>query len=334
MSVNWSLYDRCLTNGAASSKREVSIGESVNIFISGMTGDPAYQENAIVEGETTPILASRKSPVSCIIKAPPETDIHIGDMVECFGEQWIVVELYADQMGIINGEMWLCNETLRFQNRTAEIITRHCVIDDGTYSKKSTDPAAFVMTNTYKIYMTIDDATSKLFVDKRLALGQIYAADGSMILEVYKIIGIDLKSKNFGAGSHLMVLTVQRDVYDPDVDSIEKNVANIVKGEADSSSSQAFGSCVITGRDTIRLGTTRKYIVTFADANGLSLMGVVPVWVVTSPDGISYVASGNECAIEVPLEERYVGETITISVSDSEKLFGSYEKKVQVITVG
>ena len=334
MGVNWPLYEKLLGNGLAANRREVAIDESVNAFVSGMVDDPAYQENATVDGETTPIIASRKSTIMCAIKAPPSTDIHIGDMVECFNEHWIVVELYVDKVGIINGEMWLCNNILRFQNRSIAVISRHCVVDDGTYSKKSSDPDAFVMANTYKIYITIDDATKKLFVDKRLAFGQIYSADGEEILEVYKIIGMDVKSKNFGEGSHLMALTVQRDVYDPQVDSLSENICNILADNGDTAHPEVAGSCVIVGRDVARLGTSRKYTATFTDASGVVVTTVTPVWSINAPDGITYNASGTECTIKVPLDEKYVGEMITIIVSDAEGVFGTYEKKVQVITVG
>lgn len=334
MGVNWPLYEKLLGNGMATNRREVAIDESVNAFVAGMVDDPAYQENATVDGEITPIIASRKSTIMCAIKAPPSIDIHIGDMVECFNEHWIVVELYVDKVGIINGEMWLCNNILRFQNRSIAVISRHCVVDDGTYSKKSSDPDAFVMANTYKIYITIDEATKKLFVDKRLAFGQIYSADGEEILEVYKIIGMDVKSRNFGEGSHLMVLTVQRDVYDSQVDSLSENICNIFVDNGDSANPQTTGSCVIVGRDTARLGSSRKYTATFTDANGEVVTTVNPVWMVTAPDGVTYDASNTECTIAIPLDEKYVGEIITITVSDAEGVFGTYDKKVQVITVG
>ncbi len=318
----------------AADRREVAINESVNAFISGMVDDPAYQKNAVVNGEIVPIVASRKSKIACTIKAPPSTSIHIGDMIECFDEHWIVVELFMDKVGIINGEMWLCNNILRFQNHSVEVVSRYCVVDDGTYSKKSSDPDAFVMTNTYKIYITIDTETQKMFVDKRLALGQIYSSSGERILEVYKIIGMDVKSKNFGEGSHLMALTLQRDVYDSRVDSLDENICDIFVGNSDVAEPQVTGSCVIDGRDAIRLGTSRKYTVTFADSNGENVLNIIPNWVINAPDGIAHSVLNNECVISIPLDEKYVGEIITITVSDSNNMFGNYEKKVQVITVG
>lgn len=334
MEVDWSLYEGFICNGVAGNKRETAINDSVNAFMTGMVDDPGYQEYSMINGQITPIIASRKTTIKCEIKAPPSTNIHIGDMIECFDEHWIVVELHADKVGIISGEMWLCNNTLRFQNRSTAVISRHCVIDDGTYSKKSSDPDVFVMTNTYKIYITIDDATKRLFVDKRLSFGQIYSSEGEPILEVYKIIGIDIKSKNFGAGSHLMVITVQRDVYNPQTDSISENICDIFANNKDDATPSVTGNCEIAGRDTIRLGTSRKYTAIFTDESGAIVATATPVWAVTVPDGITYDISGTECTIKVPLSEKYVGATITISLSDTENVFGNYDKKVQVITVG
>lgn len=333
MGVDWPLYEKLLGNGKSANKRDVVIEDAVNSFVSGMTDDPAYQADLKVDGETTPMLASRNSTITCTIKAPPNTDVHIGDMIECFEEDWIVVELYVDKVGIINGTMWLCNNLLRFQNRSTAIISRYCVVDDGTYSKRTGNPDAYVMTNTYKIYITLDEATKRLFVDKRLAFGQIYSSEGEEILEVYKIIGIDIKSKNFGEGSHLMVLTVQRDVYDANADSLHENICDIYIDE-NVSNPQVTGSCFISGRDVIRIGTSRKYTASFTSANGEMVSSAVPIWNVVVPDGITYTTSGFECSVTVPLDEEYVGETIAITVSDEEGVFGNYERKVQVVTVG
>lgn len=333
MGVDWPLYEKLLGNGRSVNKRDVVIEDAVNSFVSGMIDDPAYQAELKADGEITPMLASRTSTLTCTIKAPPNTDIHIGDMVECFNETWIVVELYVDKLGIINGIMWLCNNILRFQNRSTAVITRSCVVDDGSYSKKTGNADVYAMANTYKVYITLDEATKRLFVDKRLAFGRIYSSEGTEILEVYKIIGIDVKSKNFGEGSHLMVLTVQRDVYDASSDSLLENICDIFTDE-NISAPQTTGSCVITGRDVIRIGTSRKYTATFTNPNGEVESSAVAVWVVQAPEGIEYQISESECSITVPLKEDYVGETITLAVSDKESVFGRYEKKVQVITVG
>lgn len=335
MPADWSLYETVLGNTWHTDRRGVVIEQAVHSFMSGVVDDPAYQPSALVNNSQVPIVASRTSTIECSIKAPPNTDIHIGDMVECFDEHWIVVELYKDKVGMVNGKMWLCNNVIRFQNFSSLILSRHCVVDDGTYSKKSSDPDAAIMTNTYRIYLPIDDATRKFFVDKRLSLGQIYSSRGEKILEVYKIIGIDVKSKNFGRGSHLMVLTVQRDVYDPQADSLVESICDIIVSENDDITNKpASKNCTIIGRDTIRLGTSRKYTAVFTDADGKNVTITSPFWSIEAPAGISYKVIDGNCIIDVPLNEKFVGETITIFVAGDGDEFGNYEKKVQVITIG
>ena len=333
MTVDWPLYEKLLGNGMYASKRDVIIDEAVKSFVTGMSDDPAYQEDARINDVTTPIIASRSSTIQCEIKAAPGTDIHIGDMVECLNETWIVVELYIDKIGIINGTMWLCNNIIRFQNRSATVISRYCVVDDGSYSKKSTDPDAFVSTNTYSVYITIDESTRRLYVDKRLAFGKIFSANDEEILEAYKIIGMDVKSKNFGKGSHLMVLTVQRDVYDARVDSLEDNLCDVFT-PSNKDNPTITGSCIITGRNVIRIGVTRTYSATFLDINGDENQDVIADWNIKAPDSVKYSKNKNGITIKVPLDEKLVGECITINVTDSDGQFGTYEKKVQVVTVG
>lgn len=336
MRVNWPLYTKLLNDGNVNNitARDQAISGAVDIFAQGIVNDPAYQDEALVNGVKTPIVASRKSTIECSIKALPYTEIHIGDMVECYKQQWIVVELYVDKVGIINGTMWLCNDSIRFQNRSPVIYERHCVVDDGTYSKKSSDPDAFVMANTYKIYITIDEATERIFVDKRLGFGVIYSPTGEKILEVYKVIGMDLKSKNYGEGSHLMVLTVQRDVYNAETDDIDENICNIFKDEETTSAPSVAGSCIINGRDNVRIGTVRKYTVVYVDAENNPVDNIRSVWTVSAPGGVICSKSDQSCSIEVPLNSDLVGQSITIHVSDEHGRFGSYEKKVQVVTVG
>lgn len=331
--VDWGLYEQLLGNGMHSvNRRDVVISDAVQSFVSGMVDDPAYQNSSVVEGEITPLVASRTSTLECAVKAAPGTDLRIGDMVECFGEHWIVVDLYVDKVGIINAVMWMCNHLIKFQNGSSSVHARHCVVDDGTYSKKSTDPDAYIMSNTYKVYMTIDEETRRLYVDKRLSFGTIVSSFGEDILEVYKIVGIDGISRNFGDGSHLLVMTVQRDVYDAETDSISDGICNIYKEETSTAAPVTTGSCAISGRDSVRLGMSRKYTVAFTDAGGNSV-DAKALWTVAAPDGVTHVCDGNECAITVPLKYNLVGEEIVISVTNEDGSFGEYTKKVQVITI-
>ena len=339
MPVDWSLYEKLLGSDCVQiDARQDAIVSAVDSFLDGIVDDPAYQCDARVEGDLTPLVASRTAAHQCSIVAAPNTDIHIGDMVECLSERWIVVELYMDKIGLMRGVMWLCNETIRFQNHSSSVHVRQCVIDNGTYSKKSSDPDAFVMANTYRMYLPRDAETEKMFVDKRLSFGHIYDATGDQILEVYKIIGIDSKTPNHGDGSHIMMVTLQRDVYNPSTDSLEDNLCDVYRPADSVAKPTPGGSCVIHGKDTIRIGTRRKYTAVFTDPAGNEITDITPVWSLTLSRGslldIKHEIDGMISTIELPLSSDLVGDTISIMVRDNEGKYGTFRKKVRVISVG
>ena len=341
IAYDWEMWEKLLAldRQLPYDARQYAIDQALDSFLEGMKEDPAYQADATVEGTVTPMVIDRKSSLECSVKAAPGTDLYIGDMVECFDEDWIVVDLYADKLGIINAKLWICNDIIKFQNHSPVVYTRHCVVDDGSYSRRSTDPYAYVPTNTYKIYISLEAASRQLYIDKRLGLGPIYDSEGNLILEVYKITGIDIKSKNRGEGSHLMVLTVQRDVYNPSNDSLALNLCDVyysLSEEGSGDEPETSGSAFIQGRDFIRIGTSSKYEGRFEDESGAS---VVPqgeiVWTITSSDNsITWTISNGIVTVKAPFKDDLVGAEVTMKLSDSNQSFATYEKKVRVISIG
>lgn len=336
MREDWILWEKLLNGGdpEETDPREYAIESGVEAFLNGMIEDPAYQDDALVDGVTTPMLISRESSLEASVKAPPGTDLDIGDLVDALGEDWLCVEKYEDKLGIVNAKLWVCNDILRFQNHSNTVNTRNCVVDDGSYSRRTNDPIAYVPTNTYKVYLSLDEVSQYLYVDKRIAFNTIYDPYGKEILEVYKIIGIDLKSRNFGEGAHLMVLTIQRDVYYEDRDNLEYTLCDLYIDSNDEPTPALTGSCVINGRDVIRIGTTRKYTAVFTDSEGEVVSSVVPIWNATVPTGVTTSVTDGVLSVTVPLSEALVGKEVEIVLSEESQAYGTFTKKAQVITVG
>lgn len=336
--TDWILWEKYIGNSGGSGGGDDENYEAVQSYIAGLISDPAYHTDAVVEGDVTPLLASRDSPLTCQIQAIPGTEIHIGDLVEVLDEDWLVEEMYTDKLGIIHGVLWLCNRTIRFQNFSPTVHVRKCVIDNGLYRKKTTDPIAYVPHNTYELYLSIDSATEQLFIDKRLAVDLIYDDHNEVIIDAYKIMGIDLISKNHEEGDHLMVILLQNDVYNAEADSIENMLCDIYVEPDSSSEPDPTGSCNIIGKDVIRIGTTRKYSAAFFDEYGEPVSEITPVWTVNVGDNSSIVVTrngtDNTVSISVPLDEALIGQYVVISLEDSAGDYGTFEKRVQVITVG
>ena len=217
--MEWSVYEDLLGLHNAQEK-DVIANDALQDFLDGIVNDPAYQEDAIINGCVMPLVADRKSAMKCSICVLPGADVHIGDMVQCFCEHWIIVELHTDKVGITRGEMWLCNALINFQNASSEIYSRHCVVDDGSYTKRLSNADVYSVTGDYNVFITMDNYTEHLYIDKRFSLRDIYTKEGKKVLEVYKISWIDKMSRNFGEGSHLMVMSAHRDVYNEGTDNL------------------------------------------------------------------------------------------------------------------
>jgi len=336
--VDWPLYEKLLNGGDGRTQRDQIIEDSVNMFAEGIVDDPAYQADATTNGEPTPMAINRKSPIEAEMRAVPGTDVDMGDIVDALGADWLVVEVYTDKLGIVRGVLWLCNYILRFQNNSGTVYERCCVVDDGSYSKRQVGGVAYQPMDTLEVMIGIDPQTSLLHLDKRLAIGTSTTVELKPQLNVYKIYGIDTVSKNFGDESHLMKMYVQRDVYNKDTDDFDLGICDVYTDEEPSSGGTLVGSCAIVGKDNIRTGTTRKYSVAFYDAAGHETAGsdASVQWTVTIPTGSNAQSSITDgvCSVTVPLSGAEVGNVITLSVVDSNGIYGTCEKKVTVISVG
>ncbi len=332
MAIDWELYEE-LVNGGTVSGGSSPTSQATGAYEEGLLNDPGYQPNATVNGEVQPIVVKRESSIDAGTISFSGTTLHIGDLIHVYDADWIVTECYVDTLGLTQAVIWLCNATISFQNRTNEIFVRPCIIDDGSYSKRS-DPTAYIPTNTYKVFMSMDEATVKMFIDKRLGFGTIYNSEGNQVLEVYKIVGIDLKSKNFGEGSHLMQMLVQRDVYNAETDSLELNLCDVYSEPNNTETEAGSGTCTISGLNQIRIGTKRVYTASFINSDGSAAENVTPVWDVAAPLGVTSSVSDGKCIISVPLNGQLIGQEIAVSLSDQDGTFGSIEKTVEVKGIG
>lgn len=243
-------------------------------FSETIQNSPAYQKDALVNGESQPIVATRKDTKKCSIVVIPGDELHIGDLIKVFNEYWLCVELYMDEYGMYYGELWMCNLIFHYQDFDLNIIYKHAILDDGSYSKGN-EKAIAVTNNSFNCYMSLDEESRALFVDKRLGISVIYDSKGKEILEVGKIKWIDVKSKNFGVGSHLMIFGISDDQFNPEKDDIEKLICDYHEseskdgfaGETTSSNEKPLikGEIFIEGRNTIKAGTGRTYFVYVID---------------------------------------------------------------------
>ena len=119
------------------------------------------------------------------IIAMPGDELLTGDLLEFDHRHWIVVEVPSAPVFHYTGIAWECNHLFRFQTFDGSIVERWGVIDSGNYSTDVQHGSMLTDTNSqYRLYMQLDDQTKQIFIDKRLAVAQLYDKDGRQILDV------------------------------------------------------------------------------------------------------------------------------------------------------
>lgn len=293
----------------------------------------AYQRDALRNGRSQPIVAIRADTKKCKITVIPGDEMYIGDLIYVFNEYWLCMELYTDEYGLTYGEAWMCNQVFKYQNHALNCISKYAIIDDGSYSKGS-DKAIPVTDNSFTCYMSLDEESAALYVDKRLAFDVVLDSKGEEILEVGKIVWIDTKSKNFGKGSHLLAFGTKDDVYNKESDNLPLLICDYKEADASNEVVAASGYLSIVGRNSLRIGTSRTYSVVAVEENGKTVDPTNVQWSIDAASGISIEPNGNKCVIQVPLEEDLVGGIIKIGCVDSSGNYQAGNIEVAVISIG
>lgn len=237
------------------------------------------------------------------VEALPDDPLYPGDIIECYGEHWIVQETRVASPFQTIGVMWLCNLLFRWQNGSSRVIERWGVLDSGVYSTtKDGDEVVMTADKQFKIYLPFDDDTSRIYVDKRLATETMYDKDGNLILGVQEVTGFDSVSRSYGKNAHLLILNSRSADFVPGRDNVAQMICDYISEDVQDAASTTAGT--ISGRSSIRLGVCRQYT---ADFNVLR-------WELNPfPSGVSLKADGNTAIIMLGVNDELVGETLTLT---------------------
>ncbi len=301
-----------------------------------------YIHDALRNGEVQPIVAkTTNSPNKYNIIAMPGDSLAVGDILEFYGEHWIVIDIRSVDVVSLIGVAMQCNHLFRWQNWSPEIIERWGVLDSGVYSTTLSEEEKLTLTHKqYKIYLPFDEDTAKLYLDKRIITEIAYDSSGERIPVVYKITGRDSISESYGKGGHLLVLNAESSSdYNKLADNLDLMIADyIAPGDVPAPPSPPPSSllpCSISGRETLKAGLgARKYVVTFYEADGVTEdTEVSSVWTVVPPVGyedyIHYTADGNTLSLSA--DEDAVGEMVILQASDVGGLYQPCEFAVKVV---
>lgn len=314
--LNWRAYDRILAkDGITAQDRNVTALQDT--FLRSVEDNPGYERGAKRNGVIQPMLFIR-SGVRYKINAValPGDELYPGDLVEVYDEMWICVETRVMDTIQTTGLLWLCNHEFKWQDFGGAICKAWGVFDSGVYSTtRNGDEQLQYLDKQFKIYLPCNEETKKIFVDKRMAVGEQYDPHGDVVLSVYSITGVDAVSQNYGKNAHLLILNARSNVYNPATDSAELGICDYVDENTGAGDTEiALLNCEINGKKTIAIGKSNVYGAVFYDAKGAENHEVVPNWSILKGETVcSYSIDDGKLKL-FATTAALVGETVVIQL--------------------
>lgn len=335
---------RTYLGGAGKSRYERVVETARADLLAHAQDNPDYHPDTKRNDVVQPMILTRSGEdqsynVICL----PGDEVYAGDIIDAFGEKWIVMQARADDTTHMTGIMHQCNQLLRFQNFTSEIVERWAYIKQSGYSSEVTGTNQIQKAEEqFAIYMPFDEGTSKMFTDKRLASHTKYDKYGQLSLSTFKVLAADQNTKSYNTGDHLLFIKAIRDVYSPSRDSIEEMVCDYiapgyewVPPEPDPVPSEPtveLYKCEIMGTPKVLLGRSRTYSAVFYDKDDLDVSETVPAkWEYPEVDGIRFTEADNKLKVTAGKQDDLIGVEFAISVSDTA---GYYEPAKLRLEVG
>lgn len=224
-------YYRFIQNGKDFSyNKYITAAETRRRITDDMYASINFEPNCLRNNEPQKFVVTTTEQVDKMdILAFPEEDLFIGDIIYCYGKNWIVKEVYATDFLQKKGKMLCCNLDLNFQiSPSSQIITRPVCIDSGVYATaQKQQPEIVVPDSQYKMYAQIDDEIMQLYAGRRIATSIWYAKDGKKHLNCYQITAVDPQSLNFYDG-HIVEFKLRSVPDDPLHDDIEHMICDYI----------------------------------------------------------------------------------------------------------
>ena len=284
----------------ANSVKEANIARLQDSYKQVMHLSLEYEPDAKVNGVSRRIIANKaKGTHRCTIQSYPGETFHAGDLVECYGSTWIIIEVNANKDIYTTGTMLRCNHLFRFQNGTSEIVERWGVLDTGVYSTTVKETETQTLLNKqYKIYLPLDEATERLYIGKRIATGVMKDEQYRDVLTVYRLTEFDSVSENYGDDA-LLVMKCISDQYNQNTDNFALRICDYIDSSVapPAPAPSALNAAIeYSGEAIVRIGGTGKTFRAFyTDESGNAAEGAVSTWKLEAghPEGMSLVDNGD-----------------------------------------
>ena len=330
----WGTYDRFMKI-YGDTLVETTVNQAKETFLLEAVENPGYRPNCTRNGKPQRFLVERTDvPYKAKFVTFPDEEIYPGDVVECDGYIFIIIEppRFLDRIN------WaavgrLSNMTLHWQDFAGNICTSPVCLDAGVYSTtmNGTDTVQ-APDKQFKLYLPFNEETATLHLEQRIAVDTRYDKFGNVILECYRITGMSRVARTYGAEGHLLVCELRSSTYSPEHDNVELMICDYRSPKEELPVVTEL-PCEISGRAKISIGKSQKYTAKFYAQDMSPVDDVTAAWDLSAlPSSVSAlcVCTDNVLTLKVPKDEDLIGETLIIGVSaqDSESYAATMEIEV------
>lgn len=331
--MSWDVYDR-LMNVYGTNEADRAVMQAKETFYLEAVDNPGYYPNCKRNGVPQQFLIERTDvPYKAKFVTFPDEDIWPGDIIEVEDFIYIIIEppRFLDRIN------WaavgrLCNINLKWQDFDGRIFSSPACLDAGVYSTtlNGTDTIQ-APDKQFKLFLPYTEETSRLHLDKRIAVDTRYDSHGRKILECYRITGMNRIAKTYGEGGHLLICELRSSSFSPEHDNVDELICDYTTPPVDETSVIST-TCLLNGRSQIRIGKTQIYTAAFVDDAGEIMTDVYAVWSLdgaTSGLTITSNATDNTVSLSVTKNEDWIGAVVTLTATASDNsTYASMEVEV------
>jgi len=284
--------------------------------------------------ETKLTINSGTKPYFKEFQSLPGQNIVVGDYIEWANRTWLVYEADCDDEVYIDGKIYECNYTQRWQNESGKIIERPSfVLNASAYNNgEERNKTITLATNQFMVYMPLDEETLKLENGLR-----VFMDYGQESPSTYKLTRPDKVSGKFGAKGVTNFIYTQCE-HLPEKDRIDlmlcdyKEVVTLPPRSDESSDSLAEISCK---SPVVKIGALpSRFYAIFRDENGNEVEGVDSVWNIESDFEDKLISTiDNSCIMISTDDMNLADEKFKLTLSDSDGMFEPFELIVLIETI-
>ncbi len=246
-----------------------------------------YEGKAKINGYTQELnVISTKNEYVKKIKSRPDDSFKVGDIVDCYGEKWLITEVDPNAQIVHSGEMQMCNYTINFLDKENKVSSSPCIIENYTkYNSgtKSVGSDNHMEIGTTQLYIRLPYNLKTKILDRTYKDGVLKGKNQRLLLDFDtsepKAYEITLPDRITMKGLLFLTVTESSDLLEDD--NVELMIAYYYSRFNTSSSSNKL-EIKYYGNPVLYIGGEYKqFEAVFLSACGEEIEDEIAIWNVT-----------------------------------------------------